>query len=115
MLNIESLDEQTKLYIRSNENILTEVINLATFQFYRKVENVSAENYNISDGIVYTPNNYLDNDIDYYYAISEKIIHTRKWNETNPQELEKNPISNYEEPDQTDNLIDELFDSIQIN
>jgi hypothetical protein len=115
MLNVDSQDEQTKLYIQSNENIPTEVNNLATFQFYRLVENVTAENYHVSNGIIYTPNNFLENDIDYYYNISDKIIEKNKWTEFSPPEMEKNQITNIEEPDQTDNLIDELFDSIQNN
>lgn len=113
--NIELLDSETKTYIQSCNNIFTDVNLISTFEFYRTIENISLENYSFSDHFTITPNNYIENDLDFYYNFSEKIINERNWKEELPQENQNNINSNFEDADQTDNLIDELFDSIKNN
>lgn len=111
--NIDILDEESKKYIQANENLHTEVQLLAKFRFLREINNHDYSN--LDKDLIITKNNYTENDIDFYYEEAGKIMKENKWDILEPIELQSNFQSSVEEPDQTENLIDELFDSIDVN
>lgn len=111
--NIDIIDEESKKYIQANENLHTEVQLLAKFRFLREINNHDYSN--LEKDLIITKNNYTENDIDFYYEEAGKIMKENKWDILEPIELQSNFQSSVEEPDQTENLIDELFDSIDVN
>jgi hypothetical protein len=111
--NLDKIDEESKKYIQSNENLHTEVKLLGTFQFIREINNFKF--LKLDNSLLITKNNYTENDIDFYYEEAEKIMKEQKWDLLEPIEVQSNFQSGVEEPDNTDNLIDELFDSINVN
>ncbi len=111
--NIDNIDHESRKYIQENENLHTKVELLAKFQFLREINNFTFSK--IENGLIITKNNYIENDIDFYYEEAGKIMKEMKWDLLEPIDLQSNFPSAVEETDQTENLIDELFDSIDVN
>lgn len=115
--NMDTLDADIQKYIENNiENLHKDVNLLSTIQFYRAVNTFDFKYLNdeINRNIIVTENNYISNHLDNYFEDAEKIIKQQKWNSFEPIEVPSN-FQELDESDKNDNLIDELFDSLELN
>ncbi len=112
ILNVNNYNDEVKKYLeKHSQDLHTEVKHLAQFDFIRELN--ANEYLELGKSISVTKNNFTLNDIDSYYEEAENIMKFNKWESLQPIDIQNND-DGLDEVDHTDNLIDELFDSIDI-